>query len=63
MGNIGVALANSADLSTSFSSALGTVKTDAMGYLNTALPIALSIVGAFIAVKLGIKFFKSITGK
>lgn len=48
-------------------SALGTaftsVSSDVMSAITTILPIALGIVGAFIVVKLGIKFFKSVSGK
>ena len=46
-------------LQTAFTTALGTIQTDVMGYVTSALPVALAIMGLFIAVKLGIKFFKS----
>lgn len=45
-------------LKTALSTAFGQIKTDAFSMMGTALPIALAIVGAVIAVKLGIKFFK-----
>lgn len=46
-------------LSTAFATALGTVQTDVMGFLAVALPIALAIGGAVLAIKFGWKFFKS----
>lgn len=45
-------------LKSAMSTAFGQIKTDAFSMMSTALPIALAIVGAVIAVKLGIKFFK-----
>lgn len=45
-------------LKSAMSTAFGQIKTDAFSMMGTALPIALAIVGAVIAVKLGIKFFK-----
>lgn len=51
--------AEASALQTAFTTALGTVQTDVMGYVTAALPVALAIMGTFIAVKLGIKFFKS----
>ncbi|MDO4495868.1 MAG: hypothetical protein Q4B62_08835 [Clostridiaceae bacterium] len=44
-----------------FSSALTSIQGDVMEYVKVALPIALAILGVFIAVKLGIKFFKTST--
>lgn len=46
---------------TAFGTALSTVQGDVMSMMGTALPIALVIVGAFIAVRLGIKFFKNVS--
>lgn len=51
--------AEASALQTAFTTALGTVQTDVIGYVTAALPVALAIMGTFIAVKLGIKFFKS----
>ena len=45
-------------LKTALSTAFGQIKTDAFSMMGTALPIALGIIGAVLAVKLGIKFFK-----
>lgn len=46
-------------------SALGTaftsIQTDFFSVLTTALPIALAIVGAGIAITLGIKYFKKLS--
>jgi len=43
-----------------FTSALGTIQADVLGYVGAALPVALVIVGTFMAIKLGIRFFKSV---
>ncbi len=45
-------------LKSAMSTAFGQIKTDAFSMMGTALPIALGIIGAVLAVKLGIKFFK-----
>ena len=42
-----------------FTTALSTVQTDVMSFIGIALPVALAIMGTFIAIKLGVKFFKS----
>lgn len=55
-----VPIQSAADLSSAFETALGTVQTDVLSYVTTALPVGLAIAGTFIAVKLGVKFFKSI---
>lgn len=47
-------------LSAAFSTALGVIKTDALGLITTAMPIALAIAGIFIAVRIGMRFFKSV---
>lgn len=41
---------------------LGTVQTDVMGSLGTALPLAATVFAAIAGVMVGIKFFKKITG-
>ena len=43
-------------LTTSFTQ----VKTDALAVMGVALPAALGIVGVIMAVRIGIKFFKSV---
>lgn len=45
---------------TAFETALLAIKTDVLSYVATALPVALAIAGAFLAYKLGWKFFKSV---
>lgn len=50
-------------LKTAVSTALTSIKTDVFDTFETALPIALTIVGVGIAVTLGIKFFKKISNK
>lgn len=47
-------------ITTAFDTAIKAIQTDSMSMITTALPIALGIAGAFIAVKLGIKFFRSV---
>lgn len=48
-----------ADVTSTFSTAVTQVQTDVMSMISTALPIALAIGGAVIAIRLGWKFFKS----
>lgn len=43
-----------------FQKALETIQTDVISMITTALPIALAILGIFIAIRLGIKFFRSV---
>ena len=47
-------------ITTAFDAAIKAIQTDSMSMITTALPIALGIAGVFIAVKLGIKFFRSV---
>lgn len=47
-------------LQTAFTTALGTIQTDVMGFITSALPVGLGIMGTFVAIKLGTKFFKSV---
>lgn len=42
-----------------FSSALSTIQGDVMEYVKVALPVALAILGIFVSVRLGVRFFKS----
>ena len=49
-------------ITTAFTTALTTIQTDAMSLIAVALPPALVIAGTFIAVQLGIRFFKSVAG-
>lgn len=43
-----------------FTTAVTAIQTDVMSFVTAGLPVALAIVGTFIAVKLGIKFFRSV---
>lgn len=43
-----------------FTTGLGTIKDDVLSYVAIALPIALVIAGTFIAIKLGMRFFRSL---
>lgn len=51
--------AEASALQTAFTTALGTIQTDVMGYIAIALPVSLVIVGAFFGIKKAISFFKS----
>lgn len=47
-------------LQTAYSTALATVQTDVTTMVSAALPIGLGIMGLFLAIRLGISFFKSV---
>ncbi|MBK5263297.1 MAG: hypothetical protein JJE17_12140 [Peptostreptococcaceae bacterium] len=47
-------------ISASFATGIDLIKVDVLDYVSAALPVALIIVGTFLAIKLGIKFFKSV---
>lgn len=49
---------STATLKNAMSTAFESIKSDAISFFAVALPVALSIMGIVIAVKLGIKFFK-----
>ena len=55
---VSVFAADSTDLNSAFTTALGTVKTDFMTYASSAIPVALSIAGIVLAISLGWKLFK-----
>lgn len=46
-----------------FSTGLGNIKTDVMGYIVIAIPVAIGIVGAIFGIKKAISFFKSLANK
>lgn len=48
------------DIANVLETGLQSVQGDVMEIVGVALPIALAIVGVFVAVKLGIRFFKSV---
>ena len=45
-------------MTTAFETALTAVKTDVVSMVTTALPIGLAIMGLFLAIRLGINFFR-----
>lgn len=47
-------------LVTAFDTALKVVQTDAISMISTALPVGLGIAGIGIAVRLGMRFFRSL---
>ena len=47
-------------MKTAFSTALQSVQTSVVDMITTALPIGLGIMGLFLAIKLALKFFRSI---
>lgn len=48
------------DITKALTDGLALVKTDVLSMVEVALPVGLIIMGTFIAVRLGIGFFKSI---
>lgn len=53
---------NSLAVSSSIVTALTEIATEATGVIEAVAPIAITVTGAFLVWKLGIKFFKSIAG-
>lgn len=49
-------------ITTAFTTAIGSVKDDALSMMGAAAPVALAIAGAGIAISLGWKFFKKLKG-
>lgn len=47
-------------LKTAFSTAVNQVQTDVGSMMSVALPAGLVIMGGFLAIRLGIGFFKSV---
>lgn len=47
-------------MKTAFSTALNQVQVDVYDMMGVALPIGLGIMGVFLAIRLGIGFFRSI---
>lgn len=45
---------------TAFSTAMEQIQADVFSLMSTALPYALGIMGVFLAVRLGISFFRSV---
>lgn len=47
-------------ISTAFSTAISSIATQYGGYIQTALPVALGIVGTYLALRLAMRFFKGV---
>lgn len=47
-------------LKTAFATAVSQVQADVGSMMSTALPAGLLIMGGFLAIRLGVKFFKSV---
>lgn len=47
-------------LKTAFTNAVANVQTDVGSMMSLALPAGLAIMGGFLAISLGVKFFKSV---
>lgn len=52
------AFAQSADIPTAVTTALGTVQSDALSLIAAVLPYALAIMGAILVVTIGVRAFK-----
>lgn len=50
-------------LETAFTTAVASVQGDILGYAAIAIPAGLLIFGAFQALRLGLGFFKTATGR
>lgn len=48
-------------ITTALSTAFAAIKDDVFGIVAVALPVALAIMGAILAVRIGMKFFKNTT--
>ncbi len=48
------------DLITAFTTATTTVQTNVNSFIAAAFPVGLSIMGTMLAIRLGIRFFKSV---
>lgn len=48
------------ELTTVFTTALTQVQTDVVSMVKVAFPVGLAIMGLFLAIRLGIGFFKSV---
>lgn len=50
------------DLESVFQSGLTAIQSDVTGFVKIAFPVGLGIAGLFLAIRLGIRFFKSVAG-
>lgn len=51
------------ELTTVFTTALTQVQTDVVSMVKVAFPVGLAIMGLFLAIRLGIGFFKSVANQ
>ena len=51
------------DITTSLTTAFGSIVSDCLAAIAAVVPIAVPILGAFVVIKLGIKTFKYMSGK
>lgn len=63
MVNLLDATASAADLTSQFSTAVGSAQTTTMTYVGIAVGASLGIIIAIFAIKKGISFFKSMANK
>lgn len=47
-------------LKTAFSNAVTSIQADVSSFMSLALPAGLAIMGGFLAIQLGIRFFRSV---
>lgn len=50
-------------MTTAMQTAFQTVQNDVLGMVEVSLPFALAIMGTVLAITIGLKVFKKITGK
>lgn len=50
-------------ITSAVTTALATVQSDALSLISSVLPYALAIIGAVIVVKVGLRVFRSVTGR
>lgn len=50
-------------MTSALSTAFGNVQSDVLSIVTTALPYALAILGVGLALRIGVKIFKVISGK
>lgn len=53
----------SSSMQQQFSTAIGGIQSDLMGYIMLVVPVALAILGAVFGIKKAIAFFKSMANK
>lgn len=61
VGSTAFASGGGGDVSSSITTALTAVKTDALATISAVAPIGIAIMGVFLVWRYGIRFFKSIS--